>query len=383
MGVDLHLTAAWTTALHTRVSHASWLVTEDGRALTAHRPERRFASASMIKTFVLAWALEEVHAGRLGLDAPVTVGDERRAEGDGVLRLAQLPVVATLRWLLELMVVISDNTATNAVVARLGGVDALNEQLESWGLRSRMRGYLSRAGAPASDCGAVSADDGLATEAGLGVTSCAEHDRVVRGLHSGDIAGGLGAEAIAMMLDQQDRRSLARFVNDRARLAHKTGTVDRVRHDGGLLLAGNRIVSVHAFTDGGETVEWVDHPACVGMGLALAWTSELLGLDVGLVPDAPPIPDVLLAPLDSVPRAALNAALEELSVPEPAVWRAAHDDLDGARAHLVVHRGHFAGVVWLEPSVGGPARVLLHEADAARGEVSRRAAALQAQVTDA
>lgn len=386
-GVDLHLTAAWTTALHTRVPHASWLVTEDGRVLTAHRPERRFASASMIKTFVLAWALEDVHWGRLGLDEPVTVGREGRAEGDGVLRFAHLPVVAPLRWLLELMVVISDNTATNAVVARLGGIDALNERLESWGLRSRMRGYVSRAGASASDRDAIAADDGLATGAGLGVTSCAEHDRIMGDLQSGRIAGGLGAGAIAMMLHQQDRRSLSRFLDDRSQLAHKTGTVERVRHDGGLLLAGGRVVSVHAFTDGGHTAEWVDHPACVAMGLALAWTTRLLDLDVRLTPDAPSLPDVLLAPLDTVSPAALSAVLEgssmEACVPESAFWRAAQDDLDGARAHLIVHRGQFVGVVWLEPPVGGSARVLLHESGLARREVSRSAARLQEQVSHA
>ncbi|MBA2515243.1 MAG: serine hydrolase, partial [Solirubrobacterales bacterium] len=333
--MDLHLTAVWTTALRTRVPHASWLVAEEGRILTAHRPERRFASASIIKSFVLAWALDEVHLGRLALDEPVTVGEGLRADGDGVLRLARLPTVVPLRWLLELMVAVSDNTATNSVVARLGGVDVLNERLDSWGLRSRMRGYVSRAGTPASDREAISADPGLATEAGLGVTSCAEHDRVLCALYAGDIAGELGPAGIAMMLHQQDRRSLSRFMDDRARLAHKTGTVDRVRHDGGLLLAGDRVISVQAFTDGGLTAEWVDHPACVGMGMALAWTSELLGLEVGLVPDAPPIPDVLLAPLDSVSHTALSDALEGSpeaeteAEAEAAVWRAARDDPNG------------------------------------------------------
>jgi len=119
------------------------------------------------------------------------------------------------------------------------------------------------------------------------------------------------------------------------------------------------------------------------MGMALAWTSELLGLEVGLVPDAPPIPDVLLAPSDSVSHTALSDALEGSPEAEAAVWRAARDDPHGARAHLVVHHGRFAGVVWLDEGVDGSARVLLKDGSSASSEVVHRATLLQRQMRQA
>lgn len=222
----------------------------------------------MIKTFLLAAALERRLEG-------VVVEPSLRAGGDGVLRHFSLPVELEWEAVLALMTVLSDNTATNAVIAALGGVGACNARFAAWGLgATRLRGFVDGRGPSAGDRDLVRAARQLPTPAGLGVTTPAEHERVLRRLLA---AGGLGVE---LLLAQHDRRSLARRLAGGVRFAHKTGTVGRVRHDGGVLLAGGRTVFVQAFTDGGPEAEWVDHPACVGMGEAMAATVEVLGLDL-------------------------------------------------------------------------------------------------------
>lgn len=264
------LDGLWAAALGTRVPHAAWLVTEGSAVLASRDPDRRFASASTIKTFLLLAALEADPdaAGAL------RVGPRALAGGDGVLKHFSLPRSLARREVLALMTVVSDNTAANAVIAALGGVDACNAQFTAWGMEAtRLRGYVDGAGEPAGDREAIGADPGLATPAGLGVTTPAEHAWAVGRLAG---RGGLGLE---LLLAQQDRRSLARRLGDGVRLAHKTGSVGRVRHDGGVLLAGDRTLFVQAFTDGGPEAEWVDHPACVGMGEAMAATVQALGLD--------------------------------------------------------------------------------------------------------
>ena len=219
---------------------ASWLVTRGDAVLAAREPERMFRSASMIKTFLLAMALD-----RGTLDEEVEVAE--RAEGDGVLKLLDLPVRRPLKELLSLMIAISDNTATRAVLRAVGGAGEVNAWLEGHAFESRWHG---------------------APPWGLGATSAAEHERVVREMPP------LG---VGMLLEQQDRRALARTLDEQERFAHKTGTIDHARHDGGVLLRdGEPPLYVHAFTDGGPTREWVDHPACVGMGIAMERTLEWL-----------------------------------------------------------------------------------------------------------
>ena len=220
---------------------ASWRVTRGDEVLAEHDAERMYRSASMIKTFLLAMVLDE--GGADAKDVEVS----ERAEGDGVLKLLDLPVQRPMKELLSLMIAISDNTATRAVLHAVGGAGNVNAWLARNGYATRWHG---------------------APPWGLGATSAAEHERVVREMPP------LGLE---MLRRQQDRRALARDLDEAVPFAHKTGTIDRVRHDGGVVL-GPAPLYVHAFTDGGPTREWVDHPACVAMGRAmketLAWLAS-------------------------------------------------------------------------------------------------------------
>lgn len=238
--------------------------------LAEHEAGRPFAAASMIKTFVLAVALD----ADLERDRPRPVADDLRCGGDGVLRDLAVPGGLPLGDLLRLMVVLSDNTATNVVLAALGGPEAVNERLAGWGLATRLRGWV---GGVRPGPGSEPADLGLPTPAGLGVTCVAEHAAMVDRLLGDPFAAGL-------LLGQQDRRSLARGLRDDVAFAHKTGTVGRARHDGGVLLLGGgaRRISVTVFTDGGPEAEWPDHPACVGMALGMVGTAEALGIDIVL-----------------------------------------------------------------------------------------------------
>jgi beta-lactamase class A len=190
------------------------------------------------------------------------------------------------------MVVLSDNTATNAVIEACGGLEAVNARLASWGVGTRVRSWIGAVRPEWSGSAHALADPELPTPAGLGVTSPLEHAALVDDLLEGRRLDRLGRLAVDLLAGQQDRRALARWLGDDVRFAHKTGTVDAVRHDGGVLeLADGRRLSVTAFTDGGPQPEWPDHPACVGMGLAMAWTAQVLDLGLASPPGIPPLPD--------------------------------------------------------------------------------------------
>ena len=227
---------------------AAWLVRfPDGR-VEERDADRTFSSASMVKTFLLlvAWSSPR--------DAPLTVAPAHRTGGDGVLTHLTLPVTLPLRDVLALMVVVSDNTATAAVIDHLGGPAACTARFRELGFAST----------------AVRPRDGQ-----LGVTTPREHDAAIRRLVA-------DPEARALLEAQQDHRALRRGIAARVPFAHKTGTVDDVRHDGGVARhpETGAELAITVFTAGGPHDEWVDHPALVAMGAAAralvqeVWTGD-------------------------------------------------------------------------------------------------------------
>jgi beta-lactamase class A len=84
-------------------------------------------AASLIKVPILIGLYQAVHEGRLALDDRIGLRDEHRFPGSGVLQHMASGVDLSVRDAAVLMIIISDNTATN-MVADLVGHDFINEQ---------------------------------------------------------------------------------------------------------------------------------------------------------------------------------------------------------------------------------------------------------------
>ena len=101
------------------------------------RGDLAYSGASTIKTFLL----EQASACRVG---PAGWRDaEDVAVGDGVLATWPLPVTLPLHAVAQLMTALSDNTATNAVVDTLGGLEVVNDALAAAGCTTRMRRWVT------------------------------------------------------------------------------------------------------------------------------------------------------------------------------------------------------------------------------------------------
>jgi beta-lactamase class A len=225
-----------------------------GDARRARRErQRRFSGASMVKTLLAALIDEDVRAGQLQLSRPVQVRPADLIGDDGLLRFGQVPTMHRLGDLVLLMIAVSDNTATNTLIAFLGGPEAVTA-------RFLARGWTS------------------ALEARVGDADAPEFSSVCLADHQEALASILHPLISAAFAAQQDRRSLARLVDYYADFRHKTGTSGRVRHDAGVLATPRGPLWVACFTDGGPEPEWVDHPACVAMGRAMRDTLLALGL---------------------------------------------------------------------------------------------------------
>ena len=82
----------------------------------------RFPMASVVKLAVAAAYLSEVDAGRRTLERTITLDEKWRVGSDGIAKLMPHPGISlSAANLIELMLRVSDNTATDMLVADLGG----------------------------------------------------------------------------------------------------------------------------------------------------------------------------------------------------------------------------------------------------------------------
>ena len=93
-----------------------------------------FASASMIKFPVLVAFFQDVDAGKIRLDENLTLQKEMIGGGSGEMQYQPLGTKFTALETVNKMITISDNTATNMLIAHMGGAAALNQRFLSWGL---------------------------------------------------------------------------------------------------------------------------------------------------------------------------------------------------------------------------------------------------------
>jgi beta-lactamase class A len=89
---------------------------------------------STIKIPIMLLAYRDAEAGRLNLDERVTLREEDMRGGTGLLRRLVPGATLTYRDLIDHMIITSDNTATEALIVKLG-MDRINGMLRELGFR--------------------------------------------------------------------------------------------------------------------------------------------------------------------------------------------------------------------------------------------------------
>lgn len=242
--------------------------------MLAIAPLEPMRAASAIKVPLVMTLFIDAGAGRIDLAERVPVGT--RVAGSGVL--SHMPGVAdlTLRDLAAVAISVSDNTATNRLIERVG-IERVNERLDEWGCpvtRLKRAMYDLEAKARGQE-NVMSARE-----------TASLLRRVLVGANDGD---GALASVFALLGWNSDRTRLGRYLPSGVPLAHKDGwdTAPLIDNDAGIIRAsagsasappGPGVVAV-GFTNGMDTR---DARALLGLlGLAAA---ELAGADVGSLP---------------------------------------------------------------------------------------------------
>ena len=177
-------------------------------------------------------AYAEAAAGRVDLEERIRIG--KSVDGSGVLRYLRGVASLTVRDLATLAIVVSDNTATNRLIDRIG-VDVVNGYLDRWdcpGSRLRRRMYDVEA-----------RGRGLNNE-----MTPRETARMLRVLLRGDLVDrATSDEVLDLLHGSQEPLRLRRLLPEGAWVANKTGTDEALRNDVGVIRA-ERAVLVAGFT---------------------------------------------------------------------------------------------------------------------------------------
>jgi beta-lactamase class A len=187
--------------------------------------DTRFPTASTIKTAVMIEAWHQAAEGRLPMDSRIALRNADKVGGSGVLRGLGEGLSLSVADLIHLMIVLSDNTATNMLIERLG-TGRINTRLESYGLTETK---LFR---PTFRDGKADVLPDLERLYGFGMSTPREMAKLMAAIAEGKAVNAQASEAMLTTLRrQQDRAMIPRNLPGDAQVGNKTGT-DEEKHPG-------------------------------------------------------------------------------------------------------------------------------------------------------
>jgi beta-lactamase class A len=181
-------------------------------------------AASTIKIPILMALFQQLDQRKIKLDEQLTLQKSMLADGSGSLAKSPVGSQFSVQEVATKMITISDNTAANLLIDRLGGQDQLNLQFRSWGLlNTNLR-------SPLPDF------------AGTNTTSSQELGKLLSGLKSDQgMLSASSKQAVLEILRQTKRNTMlpAGIDDDQAKIAHKTGEISTLVADAGLVELAN------------------------------------------------------------------------------------------------------------------------------------------------
>jgi len=213
-----------------------------------HNAEEPFFSASVIKVPIMAALFDAVHKGTASYDEKMTVRYEDQVLGSGLLHSLTPGLQLSLYDLAVLMIIDSDNTATNMLADRLGK-EHVNACMREWGLeKSGLYNNLMIIPAKIENFNQITAG---------------EMTHLLKGIAEGKIVSWNACrEMVKIMKQQRYLDGIARNLPEQDGLlgaipaweiASKTGWTSTVTHDMGLLYVPGHTFAVSLLGRGMES----------------------------------------------------------------------------------------------------------------------------------
>ena len=229
--------------------------------------DERVKTASTIKIAVMIEAFARVNEGKAKWSDEVVSTKSKMVSGSGILAELSDGLHLTLRDAVNLMMMLSDNTATNLVLDVLT-TDAVNARMESLGIKNIR--ILRKVG---SGGDSIAGKDPANKPFGLGFSTMRDMVALMEKLERGEvISPKVSKEMIELMKNEQDRNAIGRSLPDLP-MASKYGALDHLRSAAGIIYSKRGRIAMAITCDEMPEVLWsVDNPAY----LLMSRLSEIL-----------------------------------------------------------------------------------------------------------
>jgi len=239
--------------------YAKNLDTGKDYSLRADEPVR---TASTIKLAILAETFHQIAQGKIKWDDEIVLTKEKKKGGSGILFEFSDNTKIDLRTAVHLMIVLSDNSATNLVLDKVT-TDSVNDFMDTLGLK-QTRSLRKVFGGGESKAW----DDPANKPFGLGRSSPRDMVRLLEMMEKGEVVSKeASAEMIAILKHQQLKDGIGRGLPDAVESASKSGALDALRSDVGIIYSPHGRIAMAITIDEMPVVMYnQENP-----GLALIW----------------------------------------------------------------------------------------------------------------
>jgi beta-lactamase class A len=216
-------------------------------AAYALRADEAVRTASTIKLPILVTLFAEVEAGRAKWDETLILRDATKVGGAGVLAEFSDGLALPLRDVARMMIVVSDNTATNLILDRITA-DRVNVVMDELGLK-RTRSLRKVLGSGGPQGHSRAGRDKANERYGIGVSTPREMVTLLEKVERGEVVSKTASAGIVEILKkQQFKDSIGRHTT--FPVASKSGALDRLRSDVGLVYTPKGVVAIALTVDG-------------------------------------------------------------------------------------------------------------------------------------
>lgn len=220
------------------------------------RADEQVRTASTIKLPIMAETFRQVAEGKLKWTDEIVLTKENKQGGSGILHEFSDGTKIDLRTALHLMIVVSDNTATNLVIDKVTS-DAVNDFMDSLGLThtKNMRKVGGSGGSKANN-------DSFNRLFGLGQSTPREMAKLLEMIENRQVVSKeASAEMIDILKRQQYKEGIGRNMPDSVPVASKSGALDRLRSDVGIVYSRRGRIVIAITVDDMDVVAYTaDNP---------------------------------------------------------------------------------------------------------------------------
>lgn len=184
--------------------------------------DKIYPAASIIKLPILVRMFKSIEANQFTIYDEMKMIEQYRSSGSGNLQYSQAGKSYTMDHLAKIMIQDSDNTSTNMIMAKLGGMDDINIGLRDWGISTTyVRTWLPDLN-------------------GTNKTTAADIAKILYNL---DNPGFLNINSRESIIDYMSHvkndRLIQAGISDNALFIHKTGDIGTMLGDAGIVFAPN------------------------------------------------------------------------------------------------------------------------------------------------